>query len=201
MLMADTVAILLAVVGFLLSLQGLWLFCRALWPNKVIASATRCGRNPLKSLLAGVVVTLLMMLGTALAGALGAPGQGLAFAIISAYVVFSGIGVAGLATHMGQRLSSPADDRRPWAATVRGGVVLELAYVVPIVGWFVILPASVVMGAGAATLALLWPRTARVVTPPNLSGAFAPPLPAPSSHYAGSAHSTGGVQQSAEVMR
>lgn len=195
MLMADTVAFLLGVVGFLLSLQGLWLFCRALWPTKVIASATRCGRNPLKSLLAGVVVTLLMMLATVLAGAVPGPGQVLAFGIVSAYVVFSGVGVAGLATHMGQRLSSPADDRRPWAATVRGGVVLELAYVVPIVGWFVILPASVVMGAGAATLALMWPRTARVVPPPNLSGG------AP-SQYANAGHTGSAAQQQpAEVLR
>lgn len=198
MIMADWVAIFLAVLGFLLSLQGLWLTCRALWPNKVIASATRCGRNPVKSFLVGVAVTLLMLLGTALAGQLGTQGQVLSFGLISLYVIFSAVGVAGLATHMGQRLSSPADDRRPWAATVRGGVVLSLAYVVPIVGWFVILPASVVMGAGAATLALFWPRTARVVTPPSLAGAYAPPLPA---QYAGANHSTGSAQHPAEVLR
>ena len=205
MIVADTIGILLAVVGFLLSLQGLWLFCRALWPNKVIASATRCGRNPVKSLLAGVVVTALMMAVTGVAGQVPGPGQALAFVLFSFYVVFSGIGVAGLATHMGQRLSSPADDRRPWAATVRGGVVLELAYVLPIVGWFVILPASVVMGAGAATLALLWPRTARIVTPPPLgtgASSYAPPLPA-AGQYANSGHgqAAGGMQQPAEVMR
>ena len=195
---ADVMAIVLSIVAFLLSLQGLWLTCRALWPNKVIASATRCGRNPVKSMLAGVVVTLLMMVVTALAGALGAPGQVLAFGTVSLYVIFSGIGVAGLATHMGQRLSSPVDDRRPWAATVRGGVVLNLAYLVPIVGWFVILPATVVMGAGAAALAFLRPRTARVVVPsvvPSV-GANVPPLPA----YAQAGHAQQS-QQAAEVMR
>ena len=199
MLMADTIAILLAVVGFLLSLQGLWLFCRALWQNKVIASATRCGRNPIKSFLAGIAVTLVMIVAIALVGQAGQPGQLLGFGIVSLYVIFSGIGVAGLATHMGQRLSSPADDRRPWAATVRGGVVLNLAYVIPIVGWFVIFPASIVLGAGAATLALLWPRTARVVVtpPPTLSG-YAPPLP---GQYVNAGHGTAGPQQAAEVLR
>jgi hypothetical protein len=199
MVVADTVAILLAVVGFLLSLQGLWLFCRALWQNKVIAAATRCGRNPIKSFVAGVVVTVLMVIAVALVGRAGQPGQLLAFGIVSLYVIFSGIGVAGLATHMGQRLSSPADDRRPWAATVRGGVVLNLAYVIPIVGWFVILPASVVLGAGAAALALLWPRTARVVTPPPAAaGGYAPPLP---GHYASAGHGAAQSQQAAEVLR
>jgi hypothetical protein len=196
---ADVMAIVLSIVGFLLSLQGLWLTCRALWTNKVIASATRCGRNPVKSMLAGVVVTLLMMVVTGVAGgALGAPGQVLAFGTVSLYVIFSGVGVAGLATHMGQRLSSPVDDRRPWAATVRGGIVLNLAYLIPIVGWFVILPATVVMGAGAATLALLWPRTARVVAPSVVpsSGANVPPLPV----YAQAGHAQPS-QQPAEVMR
>lgn len=200
---ADVTSIFFAILGFLLSLQGLWLSCRALWPNKVIASATRCGRNPLKSLLAGVIVTLAMIVGSAVVAKAGAPGQVLAFAWVSVYVVFSGVGVAGLATHMGQRLSSPADDRRPWAATVRGGVVLELAYLVPVVGWFVILPASMVLGAGAATLTLLWPRTVRVAAAPlpttmpttaATAGGYAPPLPAP---YA----PAGRAQQAPEVLR
>ena len=193
MLMADTVAILLAVVGFLLALQGLWLFCRAMWPNKVIAAATRCGRSPIKSFVAGVVVTLLMIVATAVVGQVGQPGQMAAFGIVSLYVIFSGIGVAGLVTHMGQRLSSPTDDRRPWAATVRGGVVLNLVSVLPIVGWFVIFPASIVLGAGAATLALLWPRTARVAVLPPTTGVYAPPLPAP--------YAQAGYQQPAEVSR
>lgn len=195
---ADVMAIVLSVVGFLLSLQGLWLFCRAMWPNKVIASATRCGRNPVKSFIAGVVVTLLMIVATALVGqAGGAPGQVAGFGIVSLYVIFSGIGVAGLVTHMGQRLSSPTDDRRPWASTLRGGIVLNLTYLIPIVGWFVILPASVILGAGAATMALLWPRTARVAVAPSLgAGAgYAPPLPAPYGH---TGHAP---QQPAEVLR
>ena len=168
-----------------------------MWPNKVIASATRCGRNPLKSFAAGSIVTLLMLVGAALIGqAGGAPGGVAAFGLVSLYVIFSGIGVAGLATHVGQRLSSPADDRRPWAATLRGGVVLNLAFLIPLVGWFVVLPACVILGAGAATVAVLWPRTARVTIPPQSPAVgYAPPLPAPHT-YAGHA-----PQQPAEVLR
>ncbi|MGH9880312.1 MAG: hypothetical protein ACRD6N_02660, partial [Pyrinomonadaceae bacterium] len=33
--------------------------------------------------------------------------------------------------------------------------VLELTYLLPFLGWFVILPASIVIGSGAATLSLL----------------------------------------------
>ena len=43
----------------------------------------------------------------------------------------------------------------PWRSTLRGGVVLELTYLLPFLGWFVILPASIIIGSGAANLGLL----------------------------------------------
>jgi hypothetical protein len=64
-------------------------------------------------------------------------------------------GVSGLATSIGRRLSSPLDEQRPWRSTLRGGLVLELTYLLPFLGWFVILPASIIIGSGAANLGLL----------------------------------------------
>jgi hypothetical protein len=69
-------------------------------------------------------------------------------------MVHAHAGVAGLATAIGHRLTSPVDDERPWRSTLRGGVVLELTYLLPILGWFGILPLSIIIGSGAATLAL-----------------------------------------------
>jgi len=64
-------------------------------------------------------------------------------------------GVSGLATSIGRRLASPLDEQNAWRSTLRGGVVLELAYLLPLLGWFVILPASIIIGSGAANLGLL----------------------------------------------
>jgi hypothetical protein len=64
-------------------------------------------------------------------------------------------GVSGLATSIGRRLASPLDEQRPWRSTLRGGVVLELTFLLPILGWFVIQPASIIIGSGAANLNLL----------------------------------------------
>jgi len=61
---------------------------------------------------------------------------------------------SGFVTMIGERLASPADMGRPWRATVRGGVALELTYLVPIIGWFGVLPASMILGAGAMTMSL-----------------------------------------------
>ena len=80
---------------------------------------------------------------------------GVTIGVISLFVLFASTGVAGLATTIGHRLPSPADADRPWKATIRGGIVLELAYLVPFLGWFVLLPGSLILGAGCAVRALI----------------------------------------------
>jgi hypothetical protein len=165
MLFGDVMAIGLSIAGFLLSLQGLWLVCLAMWPRRVARTAERCERNGIKSFLVGVLVTGGFLLASVVvAKRLGTAGQLAAWALGFLFLIFSGIGTTGLVTHLGKRLSSPADADRPWKATVRGGVALELAYLVPILGWFGLLPLSLIIGAGAATLSFIGRREA--ATPP-----------------------------------
>ena len=167
MIMADTFAIALSIVGFLLSLQGLWLVSRAVWPERVRLSAGRCERNAIRSFFVGAVVTTLMVVLATITGkAMGAVGQVIAWAIVSLYTVYANVGVAGLATHVGRRLPSPADERTPWRATVRGGVALELMFLIPIVGWIVLFPMAVIIGSGAATLTLLGRRARPALAEP-----------------------------------
>lgn len=155
MYLYDVVAIALSVVGFLLSLQGLWLLCRALWPQRVDASALRCERNGIACFFVGLIVTGIMLLVVRLAAAkLGAPGKLAAFVVLFFYIMFSGVGTSGFVTHIGRRLPSPADNGRAWRTAIRGGVALELAYLIPVLGWFGILPISLIIGAGAATMAI-----------------------------------------------
>jgi hypothetical protein len=164
MILSDVVSIALSIIGFLLSLQGLWLVCLALWPKRVELAAQSVQNRRGVNFWVGLVVTgILLAVGTGVSKA-GAPGKLVAFFILLFYVMFSGVGTAGLITHIGRRLESPADAGRPWRATVRGGVVLELAYLIPVLGWFGILPISLIIGAGAATLAA-FTRTERRPSP------------------------------------
>lgn len=153
MLMADVLAIALSVIGFLLSLLGLWLLCRALWPRRVESAAARCRSNAIACFITGLLVTLVtVVVAVGLATRFGAPGQIMAFIVAFLYMIYAGIGMAGLATHVGRRLMSPVDAARPWRATVRGGITLELAYLFPLLGWFGLLPISFILGSGAVTL-------------------------------------------------
>ena len=198
MLMADVMLWALAIVGFLLAQQGLWLGCRALWPRRLAAAVERCRARPVVSFLVGLPVTAAVIAGIAIAGnALGAVGQAIAFAGFILFWIYANLGTAAFATYLGERLTSPADLARPWAATVRGGVAMELAWLVPIVGWIGLLPASIVMGSGAVTLAMFrrtrCTRAAEVQVPP--------PLPTLRARTATDGYTNGITAEAAEVLR
>jgi hypothetical protein len=184
MLMADVLSITLSILGFLLAQQGLWLISRALWPRRFSAATLRCRRNPVASFVVGVPVTAAWLVLVAVVSRwFGAAGQIASFALFILYWIYANVGTAGFVTHVGQHLASPADEARPWAATVRGGVATELAWLVPFVGWFGVLPVSIVLGAGATTLSLFCAKE-RVESPvqsgtvfPHPGAAHEPALP------------------------
>jgi len=152
MLMADTLAILFTVLGFLIALPGLWLLCRGLWPGTVELARADCTRTLWKPFLTGIPVTAAAIFLGAILSRLPQPVGGvIAVLDICIFVTYASAGVAGLATVIGERLPSPADAQCPWKATIRGGIILELAYLLPILGWFVLLPSSIIIGAGSVT--------------------------------------------------
>src|SRR5438067_2539108 len=150
MLMADTMAIFFVILGLMLAFPGLWLLCRGLWPRMVAEATARCQQGLLKLFLTGLPPTVLMIFVTVVLSKIFGPlGKIAAISIVCLYMVFAHIGVAGLATCIGQRLTSPADAEQSWRATLRGGIILELPYLLPILGWFGILPISIIIGCGA----------------------------------------------------
>ena len=156
MLMADTMSIFFVILGMLLAFSGLWLLCRGLWPDAVAAAADRCRQRLWPSFLAGLPTTIVMIVLTKiLFNLLGPAGKIAGVGVVCLYMLQAHTGVSGLATSIGRRLLSPLDEHSPWRTTLRGGVVLELTYLMPFLGWFVILPASIIIGSGAANLGLL----------------------------------------------
>ena len=156
MLMADTMSIFFVVLGMMLALPGLWLLCRGLWPEAVAAAAERCHKRLWSSFLAGLPITIMMVaIAAILFNVLGPFGKIAGLGVICLYMLQAHTGVSGLATSIGSRLATSRDEQRLWRSTLRGGIVLELAYLLPFLGWFVILPVSIIIGSGAANLGLL----------------------------------------------
>jgi hypothetical protein len=176
MLMADTMAIFFVILGLLLAFPGLWVLCRGLWPRAVANAGAVCGKGLIKPFLVGAPLTVVMIFAAAVLSNLGPAGKIAAVATVCLYLMIANCGVAGLVTVIGERLAEPsgnADSRPPWRSTLRGGVALGLASLLPILGWFVILPAAVIIGCGANLLSLF-----RALSPSRVRSvqAIAPPL-------------------------
>jgi len=155
MLMADTMAIFFVILGLLLAFPGLWLLCRGLWPRSVTEAAAICGKGLIKPFVAGLPVTLAMIFVAVVLSTFGSGGKIAAVATVCLYLMIANCGVAGLATVVGERLASSADSKQSWRATMRGGGALMLASLLPILGWFLILPGAMIIGCGASLISLV----------------------------------------------
>jgi len=153
--MADILAYFFVVLGFMLAFPGLWLLCRGLWPNLVNESNADCENGLVKPFLVGLPVSGAALFVAIALGKIGGPVAVAGIATFCLYIIYASTGVSGLVTVIGQRLPSPADKDRPWNATIRGGIVLELSWLLPFLGWFILLPASFIIGAGSATRSLI----------------------------------------------
>ena len=174
MAFADVLSVVFIILGFLIAFPAYWLGSRALWPG-LTRRAERCYRDlPVRTTLLGIPVTLvLIVLNVVL---LAPPNAAIKFVgalFLAASFGYALAGVAGLAGHIGSRLTSPIDAGRPWRATLRGAVILELTFLLPVLGWFLILPLTLLSGVGAATIGLLRPD--RIAEPaPELETAGVP---------------------------
>jgi len=155
MTVADVLAWFLLVAGAFLALLGASLAAHALWPAAVERCSTQYGR-PVRATLVGLLVGLpLLTIGAAAADRgkqippLGVLGVGLLLLLLVGAV----FGLAGLARRVGAGLASPVDEAQPWRRSLRGGLVLAAAFLLPFGGWFVLLPSALVSGFGAAVMA------------------------------------------------
>jgi hypothetical protein len=75
------------------------------------------------------------------------------------------IGSAGLTLRIGAGLPSPLDEQQPWRRVLRGGILLSLTFLLPVVGWFVLPIWALVSGFGAFILSVQELRRSRSEPP------------------------------------
>jgi hypothetical protein len=146
------------VLGLVLSIAAYLLLARALWPRLSDAAEARFTRSPVVCAAVGLPLAFFAFVAStklfaASAGVLGALLGAAALGVALA-------GGSGVAARVGRALASPADAGREWAVVLRGGLVILLASLLPILGWFFILPIFVGVGLGASILGVVRPREA-----------------------------------------
>jgi hypothetical protein len=160
MIVADILMWFLLIAGAYIVINGYWMTTQGLFPQFVDNCRERIRRAPFKPLLLGLGAAVPgVLLGIAM---MRAPSPVLKFAgatLLLVLVLVGLLGSAGLAAQVGVGLGAYPEDRPSWRRVWRGGLVLGLTFVLPLVGWLMILPGTLVIGIGA-TLQSLGRRTA-----------------------------------------
>jgi hypothetical protein len=152
MIMADVLKWVLVIGGLLVVFVCFWLAVVALFPTLVDRTQIKYDR-PFKLLGVGLPAAAFFIILAVLLFKLKNPVFQLTGSVVIGTVVALGlVGSAGLAQRVGQGLPSPLDAAQPWRRVYRGGTVLSLVFLLPFVGWFLILPMTLLTGFGAALM-------------------------------------------------
>jgi len=167
MTLADVLA---AVSGLALGGAGFASFTivlKLLFPGTVDRAAAKASQRPGRSLVIGMAAFLLLFLGvTGMLKAPGGPKPLAAILLLLAGLTFAAVGGAGLAAGLGKRWRRNAEGARLRDVAI-GALLLEGAAALPLVGWFVLAPALllVCLGTGLRTILIPSRRTELSLSP------------------------------------
>lgn len=149
MIMADILMWFLLTIGILLVFISYWLATQALWSQQVIEYADRFQKHPITTLLIGVAVTAPVVISGIILLSVPFPMVQLIGLATLLFAILAGlVGSTGLCACIGTGLHSPADQLQPWRPILRGGIVLSLTFLFPVLGWFFIFPLVLTAGIG-----------------------------------------------------
>lgn len=154
MITADILMWFLLIVGLLIVFNSYWLMAVALFPHMVERARGNYSR-PIKCIVVGLLAAVpILFLGVAVASSKNPAAKLLGLSISAAPVLLGLLGSAGLSQRIGLGMASPAADAQPWRRVLRGGTVLSLAFLLPFLGWFGVMPLTLLSGFGAFLLSL-----------------------------------------------
>ncbi|MBI2432046.1 MAG: hypothetical protein HYV26_04175 [Candidatus Hydrogenedentes bacterium] len=150
MIMADVFKYLFVILGTLITLVSYWLLFEACLPAFVERARTQYERRPLRMLFLGLAVAAPAVLaGSALAQAGNGAVKLVGVTLLLFLLLLALLGSTGFARLVGARLQAQSDEMQPWRRVLRGGAIVAITFVLPLLGWFVVLPAVLVSGLGA----------------------------------------------------
>jgi hypothetical protein len=132
-------------------INAYWLTTQGLFPDfvdrcreKIQSASARCFLLGLAALVPATIGGIAMF--RAASPILKFVGANLLLLII----LFGLMGSAGLAAQVGIGLGAYPDGKMAWRRVWRGGLVLALTFILPLIGWLLILPGALIIGTGAA---------------------------------------------------
>lgn len=150
MIMADVFKILFLILGMLICTVSYWLMFSALFAPAVGRAQQALATRPMRVLLMGALVGIpLVLLGLAMAANGAGPIKLLGVTLLILLTTAALFGSTGLVRMVGLGLGNPQTARSNGGVVLRGGSVVAIACVFPLVGWFLLLPVVLIVGFGA----------------------------------------------------
>lgn len=168
---ANVLAWVFLTLGIFLMFVGYWLAATALFPRHVARCELLFARPVMVSLIGLLLAVIPIVAGFAILKAFPVALKWIGLILIAAPILCGLIGSAGLARRIGSGLRVPVDVDQPWRRVMRGGVVLSLTLLLPVLGQLLLMPLMIAAGLGASVMA--WFQKSPAEPPP----VPAPPLP------------------------
>lgn len=150
---ANVLATVFIVLGFLLVFLSHWLSVAALFPKFVDRCASHYRRPVVTTLIGFLLLFVPVTIGGAINNVLPAALKWIGVVIMGLPILIGLFGSAGLAQRIGAGMPTEQDHTQPWRRVLRGGTVLSLTFLLPIVGQVLVLPLVLASGMGTAVFA------------------------------------------------
>ncbi len=160
--MADVYAVFGTLLALGIVFPGMLTAWWLLFPEVVDRARARIVYTPWRTFFMGVAVALVLSIPIAILFALPfGPAKLFAAVLLMGVLGVASFGAAGIAAAMSAALLRRTEDSMPpGRAFLAGAVALELAAAFPGIGWFLVIPLTLISSLGAAVLALLgWQAT------------------------------------------
>jgi hypothetical protein len=165
--MTDVYIVTFSIIGILLTGPGLAIGLNLLAPRITDRAYRRLTETPGASFIFGGVLGAVITTWVVILASVGGAAQGIAYGSAVLGLGIYALGAAGMSRLFGERLAPATPKASPLGRMVRGAVVLELAALTPLVGWFLFVPLAGVMCIGAGAFGLIgWVPKARPVADP-----------------------------------
>lgn len=167
----DVLALIGIIIGMIIAYPALLIMLSLFFQTRTKKASIRVKRGLITPFFVGLLLAIPSYGASIALISAGSVLQFLGAVLLILVATWGAIGIAGMAQHYGQRLADLADqDQSTLKMWLSGGFVITLAIAFPIVGWFVIMPFTSIIGLGSATLGLF---TRLPDAKPNLDATFA----------------------------
>jgi hypothetical protein len=154
-----TIGDVLGIEGVLLGLGicawAVMIATAILFPARASAAKESIEASPLGTVILGLAVTLFFaILGLAMSGSPHPLIKILGLFALTGTLAVGGVGSGGVALIMGERVRTLQPEMNPYQAFCRGSAILFLCSLTPILGTFLIAPATLAVSVGAGCKAI-----------------------------------------------